>query len=200
MGRKFYQRFLYDQDRGGGSGGSDGGDDNPNDETPPELSENEKKLQAELEQKNKELEDLKKDRDGQSRRVTNLEKDIADIKKAQMTEEERKKAEEAEREAERQKKDQEAQGKILSESVKLAAERSGISEEDQFLLSSSNQDEVFKKGDRLKELLVAADQAGYERAMKDKTKTNTPGNGEEPGGNGNPKLGKTTLESLKNLS
>lgn len=195
-------RILLDGDKGGGTGGSDDPGKNPDDPgTPPddskkdEKSDREKELEQALKDKDSEIENLKKQQAGEYKRGKDLQKQIDDLKKAQMTDQERKDAEEKER----QQKDQEAREKFLGECTTLAAERAGINEEDHFLLSGKNQDEIFKKGARFKELIAEAEQAGYDRAMKDKTKGKPPGGGETPSNDNKPKLGATTLDSLNAL-
>ena len=200
-----------DPDGGGsGGGGKDPGTPDPGSPDPkkPEegktdpdaggddkkSTEREQKLADDLAAKNAEIEALKKDRDGQNKKVGELAKKIDAIEKAAMSEEERKKAEEADR----AKKAEEEHGKFLDQCVALAAEKSGLKAEDNFLLSGNNQEEIFRKGDRLKSLLSEAEKAGFDRAKKDEVK-GTPPAGGSPAEGGAPALGNSPLESLKNI-
>lgn len=194
-------RILMDQDAGGGNGGDDPGKDPgdpPGGDDPGQegKSEREKELEKALADKDGEIENLKKQQKGEYKRGQDLQKQIDELKKAQMSDEERKKADEEER----QKKDKESRDQFLGECTSLAAERAGVGEDDHFLLSGNNQEEIFKKGTRFKELIAEAEQRGYDNALKDKFKGTPPGSGNPPGGDGKPKLGSTVSESLKNLS
>ena len=181
-----------DGDASDGTGGANSGthetrdtggkESEPSDQEP---SDREQKLADELKARDAEIELLKRDRDGQNKKVGELAKEIDAIKKAAMSDEERKKAEEVDR----LKRAEEEQGKFLDQCVALAAQKSGIKTEDSFLLTGKDQEEIFKKSDRLKALLADAEQAGFERAKKDQTK------GTPPAGGG-PSEGGTTVAAL----
>ncbi len=203
MNRFKWLNVMLAPDAGGGAGGTGdkppkgdpSGSDPPADPTP-EKTDREKELEAALSAKDEEVKKLKALQAGEFKRGKELQAQIDELKKAQMSEAERKKAEEEELE----KKRKEERDKFLGECVTLAAERAGITEDDKFLLTGQTQDDIFKKGGRLKELIAEARKAGYEEAKKDQTKGPAPGGGTPPTGGNKPKLGKTPLESLNNLS
>ena len=199
--------FLLGPDGGGGGGGPekapknpDPGEPVPKDPKEPnpapgaEPTEREKKLSESLKAREAEIEALKKDRDGQNKKVGELAKKIDAIEKAAMSEDERKTAEEADR----AKKAEEENAKFLDQCVALAADKSGLKPEDNFLLSGNDQEEIFRKGDRLKALLAEAEKVGFDRAKKDGVK-GTPPAGGEPAGGGAPALGRSPLESLMKI-
>ncbi len=192
-------RLLFAPDDGGGTPGGDPDPEQPEPEDPDpkdDKTDKEKELEKALAERNAEIEKLKAQQAGEFKRGKELQKQIDELKKAQMSEAERKKAEEEE--LERQRKEE--REKFLAECVTLAAERSGVSEDDKFLLTAGTQEDIFKKGARLKELLAEAERAGYEKAKKDQTKGPAPGGGTPTRDGGKPKLGKTVMESLENLS
>ncbi len=151
-------------------------------------------LAKQLESKEEELKKLKADRDGQARRVSAIEKEMAELRKQHMSEEERKKAEESERSEKQEREESERMEKFLGECVGLAAERCGIKEEDRFILAGKDQDEIFKKGKRLMELIAEAEKRGYEKASRDAVKGSAPVSAS--GAAGEVKLGKTIEDSL----
>ncbi len=201
MERFLLPEFCFDKDGGGAS-------PSPAEPKPAEPKANEpgaqepkaeepdlEELKKALAGKDEEISRLKAQQAGEYRRGKELQRQIDELKKAQMSEAERKKAEEEEL----AKKRQEERERFLGECVTLAAERSGIKPEDSFLLSAESQEDIFKKGARLKELLAEAEAAGYEKAKKDQVKGPPPGGGEPSGGVKSGQLGATTLESLNNL-
>ena len=200
--------FFMNPDGGGGGpeknpAPHDPGKDDPKEPKDPkpdpgkdekDPTEREKELSETLKAKEAEIEALKKDRDGQNKKVGELAKKIDAIEKAAMSEEERKKAEEADR----VKKAEEENAKFLDQCVALAADKSGLKPEDNFLLSGKDQEEIFQKGDRLKVLLAEAEKAGFDRAKKDEVKGSPPAGG-SPAEGGAPALGSNPLESLRNI-
>ncbi len=151
-------------------------------------------LAKQLESKEEELKKLKADRDGQARRVSAIEKEMAELRKQHMSEEERKKAEEAERAEKQKRAESERMEKFLGECLGLAAERCGIKEEDRFILAGKDQDEIFKKGKRIAELIAEAEKRGYEKASRDAVKGSAPISAAGAAGKAAP--GKTVEDSL----
>ena len=192
--------ILLAPDTGAVGGASDTGDEGSLDgntgsqgvgeELKPEPAE----LAKQLELKEEELRRLKADRDGQAKRVSAIEKEMAELRKKHMSDEERKKAEEAERSEKQKREESERMEKFLGECVNLAAERCGIKEEDRFILAGKDQDEIFKKGKRLMELIAEAEKHGYEKASKDAVKGSAPMSA--AGAAGTAKLGGTIEDSL----
>ena len=119
---------------------------------------------------------------------------MAELRKQHMSEEERKKAEEAERSEKQKREESERMEKFLDECVGLAAERCGIKEEDRFILVGKDQDEIFKKGKRIAELIAEAEKRGYEKASKDAVKGSAPMSA--AGAAGKVRLGETIEDSL----
>lgn len=130
------------------------------------------------------LEALKKQSSGKDKTVTKLQKQLDDMKKAQMTEEERKVAEEAER----QEKAQEEHNKFLSDCRVIAAERAGLSEEEASLIAGTTQDEIRENGKRFQVLLTSQFEAGYEKAKKETMNGGVPKGGDDPKTGTNKKL------------
>lgn len=182
--------LLLSPDDGGAGGGPGAESDDPEaggTEGEPNEGDDQGKTGEDLESLKAELEALKKQSSGKDKTVTKLQKQLDDMKKAQMTEEERKAAEEAER----QEKAQEEHNRFLTDCRVIAAERAGLSEEEASLIAGSTQDEIRENGKRFQALLKTQFDAGYEKAKKETM------NGGVPKGGDDPKTG--TSKKLSNL-
>ena len=167
---------------GGGGGGTpgEGSDDGGTDEKKDQGTPEEKDLQ--IETLKTKLDQLEKANSSKDKSVTKLTKEIEDLKKSLMSEDEKKAAEEKER----QQKESEERNGFLNDVRVLAAERAGLEEKDAALIPGNTPEEIRENGKRIKELLTSQFSAGYEKAKKEGMNGGTP-----QGGSGTPTAGST---------
>lgn len=171
-------------------GGDGGSQDTENDEGNPGDTEGDSKTQdpadegPSVEELQSQLEELRKQSSSKDKAVTKLTKQIDEMKKAQMSDEERKAAEQKERDE----KLQEERNQFLTDCRVIAAERAGLSEKEATLVAGSSQEEIRENGKLLKSLLETRYNEGYEKAKKEGMKGSVPRSGEDPAAGTNKKL------------
>lgn len=176
-----FLRMLFQQEGDGSPGGggtpappdSPPASPNPDDSTPApeEPKEGDKDkiegLETELNGVMRELSLTKKDRDGQARKLSSMQKELDNLRKAHMDEAERLAVEAKEREAEFEANRIKEREALLAQGVALAGERCGLAEKDLFLLNGGSIEDVSLKGKRLKELLAESFEQGRKAAAKE---------------------------------
>ena len=157
-----------------------------------ELADQQKLMRKQLE----EFENLKKDRDGQSRKVQAMRKEIEDLQKKHMTDEEKAIAERKRAEEERAEQERIQQETFLKKCVDLAATASKIEEEDKFLITAPTQEEIFKKSERLAELLAQTFEKGKVEGAKSQIEQKPPPGSVPAKGSSVAKTGNSIIDSL----
>jgi chromosome segregation ATPase len=166
--------FLTPEDGGaGGSSESRESQESGNTEVHQGLTDDGSKR---LEVLKAELEAVKKDSAGKDKSVTRLQKELDELKKAQMSAEERKAAEERER-AEQAKEERRV---FLQEVRTIAAELAGLEESDAGIIPGNTPEEIREHGRRIKDLLDTKFAAGFEKAKKEGMNGGTPQGGITP--------------------
>ena len=158
----------------GGAGGSDSPTDQDSGDT--DTNQGGRETNDQLKNLQTELEAAKKESSGKDKSVTRLQKELDELKKAQMSAEERKVHEETER----QEKAAQERNQFLTEVRTIAAELAGLDEQDAEIIPGNTPEEIRENGKRIKDLLEVKYTAGFQVAKKETMNGGTPQGGFTP--------------------